>query len=75
MNKPQTPLGRALSYPVLKQSMLVAVIVGTLLNFINQGDAILAGSAVNWAKIVMTYAIPLCVSTFGAWSMARSSPS
>jgi len=73
LKNPQTPLGRALSYPVLKQSLLVAVIVGTLLNFINQGDAILAGSAVNWAKVAMTYAVPFCVSTFGAWSMARSS--
>ena len=72
MKEPQMPLARALSYPVLKQSVLVAVIVGTLLNLINQGDAIVSGSAVNWTKIVVTYAVPFLVSTYGAWSMARS---
>ena len=58
----------ALSDGVPRRSLYVALIVGTILNLINQGDAILAGGAINWAKIVLTYAVPYLVSTYGAVS-------
>jgi hypothetical protein len=58
----------ALSDGIPRRSLYVALIVGTILNLINQGDAILAGGAINWAKIVLTYAVPYLVSTYGAVS-------
>jgi hypothetical protein len=67
-----TPLARAFSRPVVRQSLAVAAVVGTLLNCVNQGEALLAGAAVNVPKLLLTYAIPYLVSTYGAWSMARS---
>lgn len=67
-----TPLTRALSAAVVRQSMIVAAVVGTLLNCVNQGEAVLGGAEVNVPKLLLTYAIPFFVSTYGAWNMARS---
>ena len=60
----------ALSDGIPRRAFIVALIVGTILNLINQGDALLAGGPVNWWKIVLTFAVPYCVSTHGA-VMAR----
>jgi hypothetical protein len=53
---------------VPKHSLLVAFVVGSVLNFINQGDALLTGTHVNLFKIVLTYVVPYCVATYGAVS-------
>jgi hypothetical protein len=50
------------------RSVVVAAVVGTVLNLINQGDALLDGGSINWLKIALTYAVPYCVSTYGAVS-------
>ena len=47
------------------RALRVALFVGTVLNLINQGDALLDGSA-NWPKIVLTYFVPLAVVSYGA---------
>lgn len=51
-----------------KRSALVAICVGTVLNLINQGDVIARGGHVDLLKIVLTYAVPYCVATYGAVS-------
>lgn len=53
---------------VPRRSLVVALIVGTILNLINQGDALLNGTAINIAKIILTYAVPYFVATYGAVS-------
>lgn len=58
----------AVSDGVPRRSLIVALIVGTILNLINQGDALLALGPINWAKILLTFAVPYCVSTYGAVS-------
>ncbi len=65
----------ALSWPVLKQSFAVMLVVGSILNAINQGDAILGGGPVSWGKVLLTFCVPFFVSTYGAFSAARLSPS
>ena len=47
-------------------SLRVALVVGTVLNLINQSDAFLTGAPLVWWKIALTYAVPYCVSTYGA---------
>ena len=47
------------------RSLIVALLVGTVLNLINQGDSLLAG-AVSWSKVVLTYFVPLAVVSYGA---------
>jgi hypothetical protein len=56
------------------RSCCVALIVGTILNLINQGDAVIAMSSVNWIKIVLTYLVPYAVSTYGAVSYRMLKP-
>jgi hypothetical protein len=53
---------------VPRRSAWVAVLVGSLLNLINQGDALLTGGHINVMKLVLTYAVPYCVATYGAVS-------
>ena len=67
-----TPLGRALSWPYARRSLIMALIVGTLLNAINQGDVFVNGGLVNWFKVALTYCVPFLVATYGAWSALRS---
>jgi len=67
-----TPLARALSWPYARRSLIVALIVGTLLNAINQGDIFVSGGLVNWFKVALTYCVPFMVATYGAWSALRS---
>jgi hypothetical protein len=58
----------ALSEGVPQRSLWVAVIVGTILNLINQGDTLLSGQHLDVAKLALTYAVPYFVSTYGAVS-------
>lgn len=53
---------------ILKRSLIVAVIVGTVLNIINQGDAITGSTSFNIAKCMLTYIVPFCVATYGSVS-------
>ncbi|MBX6329106.1 MAG: nitrate/nitrite transporter NrtS [Pseudolabrys sp.] len=50
------------------RSLWVAIVVGTVLNLINQGDALLGMMPLNWTKILLTYFVPYAVSTYGAVS-------
>lgn len=58
----------AVSDGVPSRSLAVALVVGTVLNLINQGDALLGGGSVNWLKIALTYLVPYAVCTYGAVS-------
>ena len=54
--------------PMLERSLAVALVVGTLLLIINQGDVLLSASwprALLW-KIPLTYLVPFVVATWGA---------
>ena len=60
-------------WAMLRRSLTVAVVVGTILTFLNQGDIIFAGdwkAALYW-KIPLTYCVPFCVATYGALSNSR----
>ncbi|MBA7479561.1 hypothetical protein ES703_25904 [subsurface metagenome] len=58
----------ALAGGVPRRSFFVALVVGTILNFINQGDALLGAASINWFKVVLTYLVPYAVCTYGAVS-------
>ena len=60
----------AVSDGVPQRSLTVALVVGTVLNLINQGDAIFGTTSVNWLKLVLTYCVPYVVCTYGAVSFA-----
>ena len=61
---------RACAYAVSdglpRRSFYVALLVGTVLNLINQGDALVGEGSIDWLKVVLTYCVPYAVCTYGA---------
>ena len=57
--------------PVLVRALKTSLVVGTILNLINQGDVLFALNfeGLNFGKIVLTYCVPFIVSGF---SIART---
>jgi hypothetical protein len=51
---------------IVRRSFVIAAIVGTILNLINQGDALIQGMPLVAWKLALTYLVPYCVSTYGA---------
>ncbi|WP_204325921.1 nitrate/nitrite transporter NrtS [Sulfitobacter sediminilitoris] len=45
---------------------MTALVVGTVLTGINHGDGILAGDYPPVVKIILTYCVPYCVTSWGA---------
>ena len=58
--------------PIVTRSLWVALVVGTILNLINQGDRLAAGAPLYWGKLALTYAVPFAVASFGAWAALSS---
>ncbi len=63
---PPTIWHLCISNDVPKRSFWIAIVVGTILNLINQGDYLMLGDPVNIFKIALTYAVPYCVATYSA---------
>ena len=62
----------SVSNGVPRRSFILAIIVGTIINLINQGDFLMAGEPLNWVKIGLSYILPYCVATYGAVSVQMS---
>ena len=56
----------SISNGVPKRSLFVALIVGSVLNLINQGDALFGGGRLSLVKLILTFAVPYLVATYGA---------
>ena len=67
----------ATSSQVVRSAIRVSLIVGTLLAFINHGSAIvqLSLNSENILKILLTYLVPYCVSTYSSVQMLRKAGS
>lgn len=67
-----TQLARILRHCVTdgvpRRSLMVALVVGAILNLINQGDAIFGQRPVNVVRMILTFMVPYCVATYGAVS-------
>lgn len=56
----------------LRRSLVVALVVGTALNFINQGPEMFSGKwPVVW-KLALTYVVPFLVASYGSYAAFRS---
>lgn len=59
--------------PLVRRSVAVSAVMGSVLTAINQGDALITGSwsrALLW-KLPLTYAVPFIVATWGALANSR----
>jgi hypothetical protein len=50
----------------------VAVIIGTVLNGINQGDTLVGGHPLVIWKLLLTYFAPFAVASYGSYAAYRS---
>jgi hypothetical protein len=53
---------------IVFSSLKVALIVGIILNVINQGDVFITQdyAKINWVKFVLTFVVPYLVSTYAS---------
>lgn len=65
-------LRRTFASGPLRRSFGVAVVVGTLLNAINQGSELLAGERLVLWKVALTFFVPFAVASYGAFSAYRA---
>ncbi len=52
----------------LRRSALVALLVGSVLNLINQPDGVFGETPLDLVKVILTYLVPFCVATYGAYA-------
>ena len=55
-----------------KKAFFTALVVGSILTGINHGDLILSGEYPAWPKVLLTYFVPYCVTTWGAITVKLS---
>ncbi len=62
--------------PMLRRSVTIAAVVGTVLALINHGDALWRGewTATTSLKIALTYCVPFAVATASALANSRVRP-
>lgn len=65
-------LQRTFSSRPLRRSIIVALIIGTVLNAINQGPEIVSGHPFVIWKLALTYFVPFAVASYGCYSAFRS---
>jgi hypothetical protein len=69
----QQALSRTFTWQSVRRSLIVAALIGTLLNAINQGPEILTGNWPVWWKLILTYVVPFAVASYGSYAAFRSS--
>jgi hypothetical protein len=63
---------RTFSWAMVKRALLLALVVGTALNLINQGPEMFSGQwPVMW-KLALTYVVPFLVASYGSYAAFRS---
>ena len=65
-------LRRTFTGASLKRSLVVAVVIGTALNAINQGTELIASERLVLWKLVLTYFVPFAVASYGSFAAFRS---
>jgi len=68
-------LDLALGRAVVLNATRIALVVGTLLNAINQGSQILDGARIDWPRFLLNFVVPYVVSTVSAVQIKRKSSS
>lgn len=71
MSQMSRPQGSGIPRAVFVRSAKVAIVVGTVLNVINQGDAIFGSAKSDLFKAGLTYCVPFFVAMYGALSATR----
>lgn len=72
MSPRRQALSRTFAWRSVRRSLAVALLIGTVLNTINQGPEIFTGHWPVWWKLLLTYSVPFCVASYGSYAAFRS---
>lgn len=61
-----TLLQAAFKRSIVQAAIKVALVVGTILNLINQGGRLFDGTPISWFHVSLNYLVPYCVSSYSA---------
>ncbi|MBA3058343.1 MAG: nitrate/nitrite transporter NrtS [Gammaproteobacteria bacterium] len=56
----------ACSRRIVIDALKIALVVGTVLNIINQGNSIVANTGVSWTHVLLNYLVPYSVASYSA---------
>lgn len=56
----------ATAEPIPRNSLKIALVVGGILNLINQGHAIFGPEAVSISHVLLNFIVPFCVASYSA---------
>lgn len=51
---------------IVRAAIRIALVVGTILNLINQGDRLFSGLPLSWFHVALNYLVPYCVASYSA---------
>lgn len=51
---------------IVRGAIKISLVVGTVLNIINQGGRVLDGLPLSWLHVGMNYLVPYCVASYSA---------
>jgi hypothetical protein len=68
MSSARQALRKTFAGSAVRRSLLVALVIGTILNGINQGPEVLSGHWPVWWKLVLTYFVPFAVASYGSYA-------
>ena len=70
-NRPVTFVGALVAPVTVKRAVKVSLIVGSILTLINQSDHMLTGEMPAAWKIILTYLVPYCVSSYSTAALMK----
>jgi hypothetical protein len=59
-------LRAAISTPIINNSLKISLVVGTILNLVNQGENLLHSESISWFHLVLNYLVPYFVASYSA---------
>lgn len=51
---------------IVINALRVSLVVGLLLNVINQGSVFMDGLAIPWGQVLLNFVVPYCVASYSA---------
>lgn len=51
---------------IVINALRVSLVIGALLNVINQGSAFVSGLEIAWGQVLMNFVVPYCVASYSA---------
>jgi len=57
---------KAMSRHIVISALKITLVVGAVLNLVNQGGAMLQDEDISWSHLIMNFLVPYCVASYSA---------